>query len=631
MQLGKSISQKICILSAIGLMVLGGVSVPSIVSAKTQDIPYKASIDILGTGGPSNAEIILSVGPKQKLRTQSDGEGNFAFRNLSYSSHADLAFTLDLPSYKATSFKVLFPQNKINVSYNVREAIAKVTGNIGPSGTISMYFDGAENGADFRVAGREGDISISTRSNKEISGGYSKLVASIINVGEICCPTYKIPGKAVNITLLSKPVRVSALEVMEPVKVAPVKTSPRLQFINPIKKNELNEGAPQKSDEGIKDKIKKIIPFINQGKIEDEIIFEVDSDNSYAFSADFDNTYVGGIKKVATHLTNAITFEATVLGAMLDGRNLMDTLRTLQISSTQTLKNYVPSDALCRFGTLSKSTASADTIVKKNKLAIGDVMLQRNKNRSGTLFADSERGMINALENFTRKYCDTTTNNGMEKYCSITTSPNDVLLNRDVDFSRVFESPMTLDLDFTDGSVTNDEQSILALLDNLSLSPRMDGIDSQNFSPSSDYQKLQDVRSYDAMKSVSANSFASLVAEKAKTTAAAGSYMHTMLTQLGLTTAQAKSLIGDNPSYFAQMEVLTKKLFQNPQFYVNLYEGEANIDRQRVAMKAIELQQDRDFLESLRRREMLLSTLLNSKINAQALDYDENGRLKLKR
>ena len=130
-----------------------------------------------------------------------------------------------------------------------------------------------------------------------------------------------------------------------------------------------------------------------------------------------------------------------------------------------------------------------------------------------------------------------------------------------------------------------------------------------------------------AARSVSSNSFGALVAEKAKAGSASATNMQAVLMQLGLSSADAKALIGTNPSYFAQMEVMTKKLFQNPSFYANLYESEANIDRQRVAMKAVELQQDRDLLESLRRREMLLSVFLNMKLKDAARDATESGIL----
>ena len=116
-----------------------------------------------------------------------------------------------------------------------------------------------------------------------------------------------------------------------------------------------------------------------------------------------------------------------------------------------------------------------------------------------------------------------------------------------------------------------------------------------------------------------------MVAEKSNAPSQSTAYLNSVLVELGLSAPDAAKLLGSNPSYFAQMEVMTKKLFQNPSFYANLYDSEANVDRQRVAMKAIELQQDRDFLESLRRREMLLSVLLNAKLGKDQTAANASG------
>ncbi len=83
------------------------------------------------------------------------------------------------------------------------------------------------------------------------------------------------------------------------------------------------------------------------------------------------------------------------------------------------------------------------------------------------------------------------------------------------------------------------------------------------------------------------------------------------------TAANIFSLIGYSPSYFAQLEVLAKRIYQNPTFYSDLYETPANVARKKVAMKAIELMVDRAIYESQIRREMSVSVLLASKLRAE--------------
>ena len=85
----------------------------------------------------------------------------------------------------------------------------------------------------------------------------------------------------------------------------------------------------------------------------------------------------------------------------------------------------------------------------------------------------------------------------------------------------------------------------------------------------------------------------------------------------------AQRLVGENPSYFAQMEVLTKRIYQDPRFFAELYDKPANVERQRAAMRGINLAQQNDLLGVLHRREMLLSVLLELKL--QNLDQKASG------
>ena len=62
------------------------------------------------------------------------------------------------------------------------------------------------------------------------------------------------------------------------------------------------------------------------------------------------------------------------------------------------------------------------------------------------------------------------------------------------------------------------------------------------------------------------------------------------------------------------MEMLTRKMYQNPQFYTNLYTSPENLKRTGVALQALQLMHDRDRFEGSLRREMLLSTILEMKL-----------------
>ena len=82
-------------------------------------------------------------------------------------------------------------------------------------------------------------------------------------------------------------------------------------------------------------------------------------------------------------------------------------------------------------------------------------------------------------------------------------------------------------------------------------------------------------------------------------------------------------MLGENPSYYAQLEILAKKIYQSPDFYANLYDKPANVERKSVALKAIELMLDRAIYESQIRQEMTMSVLLSSRLRNTFRDINQ--------
>ena len=155
-------------------------------------------------------------------------------------------------------------------------------------------------------------------------------------------------------------------------------------------------------------------------------------------------------------------------------------------------------------------------------------------------------------------------------------------------------------------------------------------------------------RSVSAKRSVAQNSFSHLVSLKARGThmddpGATGArtyssegtseYMRLILQQLGIpeTPTQiynrylsqknealdfpgATDPVRDEMSYYAQMEILSKKIFQRPEFYTNLYDKPANVSRKAASLQAIGMMLDRDIFETNLRTEMLISMLLELQV-----------------
>jgi hypothetical protein len=147
-----------------------------------------------------------------------------------------------------------------------------------------------------------------------------------------------------------------------------------------------------------------------------------------------------------------------------------------------------------------------------------------------------------------------------------------------------------------------------------------------------------DLRSIAAKRSVAENSFNAIVG--LKSLGSAGGIMDNsgvntykflgrILMDLGIPEKEVKEYLGQDPnaewvrnrpdyipdpSYFAQLEIMAKKIYQTPYFYANLYDTPMNVRRKGAALTAIELMLDRAIFESQLRQEMALSVLLSSRL-----------------
>ena len=123
-----------------------------------------------------------------------------------------------------------------------------------------------------------------------------------------------------------------------------------------------------------------------------------------------------------------------------------------------------------------------------------------------------------------------------------------------------------------------------------------------------------DARALTAKRSVAINSLASIGALKARGTPESQPFVYAILDELGtgFSPAEIREILGDQPSYYAQMEVLTKIANQNPDVITDLMDKPANVARKDVALLAVELMQKRDTYRSLLRSEAVIATMLET-------------------
>lgn len=350
------------------------------------------------------------------------------------------------------------------------------------------------------------------------------------------------------------------------------------------------------------------------------------------------------LKKTSdTHL-DVLVSEMVAMLSFFDAQNLMLANITMQRTQIQTQRDYNPSEQICRFGTLSRSVASSEERGKPVAVSMATQAVSRQMLKAGTAGGSSSGAGTTIGRSadtkarwgqFLGKFCQPSDFNRAISAC--TGAGGDKQINRDIDMTRTLDAPLTLDLDYS-AAGTPDSENLSALMSNLYASnlvtnltkSDLEAIAKQKFSSEATQNSLRkffDYRALVAKRSVAENSFAAIAALKAKGDKSSTDYMKAVLKQLGLTDKDdLDRYLGVPPSYYTQMEILTKKLYQDPAFYANLMDSPANVGRQQVAMSGIELAQDRDIYESLRRSEMLLSTLLEVYVQGEQDMYIDRGR-----
>lgn len=339
---------------------------------------------------------------------------------------------------------------------------------------------------------------------------------------------------------------------------------------------------------------------------------------------------------MAEQLTVSAIQQVGIIGTFFDAKQQLETQRTLQNMQADIHRDYHPSVGLCEFGSGIKSLAATERLADYNGMFLAQRSLDRHL---GSAYSSGTGGeqydKENRLSQFAEAYCDPKDNNGglgIQNICDAAAIAKE-RRNKDIDFSRTLGTPWTLQINYGDTTRTDDEVDVFALQNNIfghKVMTRIpaDMLVQKNMAgPSggivSPYvvarPALMDMRALAAKRGVAENSFTQLVADKAEGTGASTKYLHEMMKELGVGVNPDKpedltKLLGENPSYYAQMEMLTKKIYQNPDFYTNLYDTPANVARKEAAIGALELIQKFDMFKSNLRAEANLSLMLEAAV-----------------
>ncbi|MAH06500.1 MAG: hypothetical protein CL561_13170 [Alphaproteobacteria bacterium] len=358
--------------------------------------------------------------------------------------------------------------------------------------------------------------------------------------------------------------------------------------------------------------------------------------------------------------TSAFAMQAAI-GALIDGNVQQNALLEIQEAHARIAREQTPAVSMCRFASLGRSLASSEAKSRATASFLAKRSLERETGGNNRLGGSSE-AVDNLSDHLTRytqylsNYCDPKDfQNGLWNVqgCvgAANPKPSYYRPNRDIDYTNLFDSALTLNIDFSDNvytaggggnlvNVTADEADIMALSANL-FSNELINRDLYQFEGEARRQQYQNFRAIMAKRNVAEHSFNTLVGLKSSGSGASAAQMAGLLTEIMINDpthadyvqtvqSQAELLLpnefnldsqagyanspGSDPSYYAQMDFLTQKIFQSPRFFADLYDNPANVDRQYAAMQALGLMQRREAYESMIRSELLASLLLEMTI-----------------
>ena len=334
------------------------------------------------------------------------------------------------------------------------------------------------------------------------------------------------------------------------------------------------------------------------------------------------------IVAVTNEINKAVVRQTSSRGSFIDAQNNNKTASSLQSAGASTAGSYINSEALCRFATLSQGLASSEAKTDFIKFSAAKQSMDRQLLTSGMPSSantakskDGKEGVSRGQsadkqarwEKYVTTFCDPDDYGQGSGSSGVCQTSSYIQYNKDINFADSFGDPLTLDI--VSSGTTKDAESIEALSNNLYAHDLVNNLPqvtsgSETDGMSAEMRKYMLLRSVIAKRAIAENSFSSITALKAKGSPSSAKFTQNLMRELGISEDQAKRFVGDNPSYYAQMEALTRKLYETPVFYANLMDNPKNVLRQQNAMKSLELMQQRDMYKSIQRSEMLMATLL---------------------
>ena len=332
----------------------------------------------------------------------------------------------------------------------------------------------------------------------------------------------------------------------------------------------------------------------NCNSVRNAIMAEVKKHQDWLETGFWDDQVTPKIEIETDNVAKAVKQTSAINSGLTDAQSNLRTLLSRNELAADAVRDSSASNAVCRFRSLSQSLTKTDQIVanKHKDLAAASLDRQLLKNVGASPVQDD---LDARYEKFKNNFCDI--KSYAESFKAFCSTAKDTLVNLDIDYTRLVDTKPTIN--------TEEETSVIPMMNNLFANKVLDPA-----------QDLMDRRALIAKRSVAENTFQSIIARRTQGDDKALGNIKALMKTMGVTPdADIEAYLTDKPSYQAQMDVLTKRLYQDAGFYKNLMDNPANLARQGVAMQSFRLMQQRDIYDSIQRSEILLSLIVEMELD----------------
>ena len=343
----------------------------------------------------------------------------------------------------------------------------------------------------------------------------------------------------------------------------------------------------------------------NCNSVRNAIIDEVKKHQDWLVSDFWGKNVEPAIIKATGDIESFVLGNAALDGNVIEAQSNIDGIRNFQEQAADSLVSSGTSEAICRFGSLSKSLAASDTKVQAKVLQLSQASLDRELLKKGQKSADgTTQDLVSRYETFKKKFCDVKSYGETFSFCS---KADDYLTNLDIDYTRLVDTQATIS--------DAEDVGVIPLMNNLFSPETFDVVAPDLLKPDSTSANARDLymdhRALIAKRSVAQNTFQNIVARRSQGTGGSMENMKALLKNMGIAEdSEVVRYLTDKPSYHSQMDVLTKRIYQDADFFKNLMDNPTNLARQYAAMQSFGLMQQRDIYDSAQRAEVLLSLIV---------------------